>query len=386
MISLITGMPGMGKTSLMVSMLLNRSDLKNRPLYVDGIPDLKLPYEEVPENHSMEDWQDWVPTGSILIIDEAQRVFRPRASGAKVPEHVQALETHRHKGVDIFILTQHPRLLDVNVRSLVGEHRHLSNTLLGVKRVSYWARCANPESKIDIAEAKNSVFRTPKEAFGLYKSAEEHTKIKGKKSFWVYIIPIAIIATFFMIMYGIDRYNQRFKWDNAQKQETLQQPAINQPEAHLNNTGTYSNPNNPVAPLNEMASEPMKPQRQPIEADDFKPDIAGQPWTAPVYDSMNRNYKTMPYPVACIKHQSDCTCYTDQATPIRGMDKNICKDFAENGIYNPYVTHVYEESRMQQNQQNQQNQSQSNTQVAELSSNPLPSLSPASSTNLKNIQ
>ncbi|WP_225748025.1 hypothetical protein [Eikenella sp. Marseille-P7795] len=46
----------------------------------------------------------------------------------------------------------------------------------------------------------------------------------------------------------------------------------------------------------------------------------------------------MPYPVACVKSGAACTCYTDQATPIRGMDKGLCIDFAENGIYNPYRT------------------------------------------------
>ena len=45
MISLITGLPGMGKTSLMVYMLLNRKDLQNRPVYVDGIPELQVKHE-----------------------------------------------------------------------------------------------------------------------------------------------------------------------------------------------------------------------------------------------------------------------------------------------------------------------------------------------------
>ena len=109
MISLITGLPGMGKTSLMVYMLLNRKDLQNRPVYVDGIPELQVKHEEVPEGESMETWHQWAPDGCILVIDEAQRVFRPRPAGAKVPDYVQALETHRHKGIDIFVLTQHPR-------------------------------------------------------------------------------------------------------------------------------------------------------------------------------------------------------------------------------------------------------------------------------------
>ena len=45
----------------------------------------------------------------------------------------------------------------------------------------------------------------------------------------------------------------------------------------------------------------------------------------------------MPYPVACVQSDTGCTCYTDQATPIRDMDDGICRDFVANGIYNPYL-------------------------------------------------
>lgn len=131
MISLITGLPGAGKTSLMVHMLMTRTDLQNRPLFVDGIPELKIPTMTIPDGETMETWHEWAPTGAVLVIDEAQRIFRPRPAGSKVPPHIQELETHRHKGIDIFVLTQHPRLIDVNLRSLIGEHRNISKTMLG---------------------------------------------------------------------------------------------------------------------------------------------------------------------------------------------------------------------------------------------------------------
>lgn len=40
MLYLITGVPGSGKTLKMISDLMTREDLKNRPLYLDGIPDV----------------------------------------------------------------------------------------------------------------------------------------------------------------------------------------------------------------------------------------------------------------------------------------------------------------------------------------------------------
>ena len=52
MLYLITGKPGSGKTLHMMSMLLKRKDLRDRPLYIDGIPDVdpeKIPHEALPE-------------------------------------------------------------------------------------------------------------------------------------------------------------------------------------------------------------------------------------------------------------------------------------------------------------------------------------------------
>lgn len=108
MLYLITGVPGSGKTLKMISDLMTRDDLKNRPLYLDGIPEVDgqiIPNLPIPEGETMQTWHKWAPTGAILVIDECQRVFRPRPSGSKVPDYVAELETHRHKGIDIFIDT-----------------------------------------------------------------------------------------------------------------------------------------------------------------------------------------------------------------------------------------------------------------------------------------
>ena len=179
MLYLITGVPGSGKTLKMISDLMTRDDLKNRPLYLDGIPEVDgqiIPNLPIPEGETMQTWHKWAPTGAILVIDECQRVFRPRPSGSKVPDYVAELETHRHKGIDIFLLTQHPRLIDANVRSLIGHHCHIGKTSLGVRRMVEWERCANPEANGDIANGVKSVYKLDKKAFGVYKSAEEHTK------------------------------------------------------------------------------------------------------------------------------------------------------------------------------------------------------------------
>lgn len=332
MISLITGLPGMGKTSLMVYMLLNRKDLQNRPVYVDGIPELQVKHEEVPEGESMETWHKWAPDGSILVIDEAQRVFRPRPAGAKVPDYVQALETHRHKGIDIFVLTQHPRLIDVHLRSLIGEHRNISRTMLGLRRVSYWQRCANPEARADVAEAKNSIFMPKKSVFGMYKSASEHTKLKGSVSAWIYTIPVVIVIVGYLMSYVWASYQRKIHPEQAQQQQAqqYQQQSQNyqqQAGGQYQQAGSYAdqsaNNQQPPAPDNNLKPE------------DWQPAIDGQPWTAPIYNGHNRNIQTMPYPVACVQTDTSCTCYTEQATPLE-LPAKQCQNYVKNGIYNPY--------------------------------------------------
>jgi len=194
MLYLFTGVPGSGKTLNVVSMLAKRKDFKNRPLFIDGIPDLKIPHEEIPEGESIKTWPKWAPDGAIIVVDECQRIFRPRSSSSAVPDYVAELETHRHRGLDFLLITQHPRLIDVHLRSLIEHHTHFGKTNLGLRRKLEWTTggAKEPESRANIKEALVSVYKLDKSVYGLYKSAEEHTKIRTKRSKVLYLIPIAI--------------------------------------------------------------------------------------------------------------------------------------------------------------------------------------------------
>lgn len=320
MISLLTGNPGMGKTSFMVWMLMTRKDLQGRPLYVIGVPDLKLPHLPVPEGHGIEDMHFWLPKGAILVIDEAQNYFRPRPAGSKVPNYVMWLEVHRHRGVDIFVLTQKPRLLDVNLRSLVGEHRHISKTMLaGLQRQTYWTTARDPDSRADISDGKHSLFFKKRKAFGMYKSSAEHTKIEQPTSLWVYVMPLLVIACALGIFYVLNRY-ESMKAPQQQDIRSVDVPSAQSVQDQYGGVVTAS------------ASD----SSANLKAEDWIPALDGKPWTAPIYNGHNRNIQTMPFPVACVKNGSKCTCYTDQATPIMGLDHGLCIDFVEHGIYNPY--------------------------------------------------
>lgn len=331
MISLITGLPGAGKTSLMVHMLMTRKDLHNRPLFVDGIPDLKVPHETCPEGNDMTTWHQWAPSGSILVIDEAQRVFRPRPSGSKVPDYIQALETHRHKGIDIFIMTQHPRLIDVNLRSLIGEHRHISKTLIGLRRVMYWQRCANPEAKRDVAEGKASIFTPKRKAFGMYKSAEQHTKIGGSLSLGVYVVPFIIASVIAGIWFLNARITSHTNPDQPIAAASAVSPAGAAEATALADPTDASSGRYPI----ETASQPDKTKN--AKPDDYIPVIPGRPETKPLYDNI-RTVQSMEWPAACVLNHAKkrCTCYTDQGSVLPEIGFATCADYANNGKFNPY--------------------------------------------------
>lgn len=89
MIILQTGVPGSGKTSNIISILMSDQSYthftdkdgvkKQRPLFVNGINDLKIQHQELlDEQIKNQPLQDFLPYGSLVIIDEAQRLMGTR--------------------------------------------------------------------------------------------------------------------------------------------------------------------------------------------------------------------------------------------------------------------------------------------------------------------
>ena len=137
------------------------------------------------------------------------------------------LETHRHKGIDIFLLTQHPRLIDSNVRTLVGHHCHIGKTNLGVRRMLEWERCADPTSARNVSSAVKSVYTLDKKAFGVYKSAEEHTKISRV----VYIFPAVLALLITAGWYIYSSWNNRIDTMKSEQEKPKIEAQASSPEA-----------------------------------------------------------------------------------------------------------------------------------------------------------
>lgn len=224
MIYLITGVPGSGKTLYAVGELCQKllaekvvgkdGKTRKRRLVVDGVPDLVLPHElmaarpdvePVPlakgetvqiEGDGLHNWWEWAQPGDVLLVDEVQRYWRPRGLGTKVPKDIAMLETHRHLGVDIVLITQNPMLVDQNVRRLVGRHLNVRRLFGGARALIYdWDGCQTDIHRTQ--GATRSVWRYPKKAYSLYKSSELHTKQRQKIPLWlVFPVVVAGLAVF----------------------------------------------------------------------------------------------------------------------------------------------------------------------------------------------
>jgi zona occludens toxin len=181
MLTLITGTPGAGKSLYAVSMIAQHvpgSTVENgqtpvkRVLY-SNVRDLLVEHEIITAD-DLNSWQTWAKPGAVILFDEVQEVWRARGTSTKVPDCIAALETHRHLGVDIILVTQHPMLLDQNIRRLVNQHLHLRRLTKTIAMVYEWDHCSNPGTTKTCISAK--VWRHPKAAYKLYKSAQLHTK------------------------------------------------------------------------------------------------------------------------------------------------------------------------------------------------------------------
>ncbi|MDZ4212205.1 MAG: zonular occludens toxin domain-containing protein, partial [Methylotenera sp.] len=195
MINLITGLPGSGKTLFTLKTVNDLAIKDNRTVYYHGIPDLILPWV------LMDKPEDWInlPNGSIIVIDECQSTFRPRAASTKPPAYISEFETHRHKGLDFFLLTQHPMLIDGNIRRLSGRHFHAVRFYGFNKSTVHEFQQVRENVDKNTAGSIANQFFFPKEVFNWYKSADTHTikKRLPMRLFMIIALPIFFVAILF---------------------------------------------------------------------------------------------------------------------------------------------------------------------------------------------
>ncbi|KVD83696.1 hypothetical protein WS62_21240 [Burkholderia sp. ABCPW 14] len=187
MITLITGVPGSGKTLHAVWLLTKIA--KGRRVLVDGIRDLAIEHVEIDEPW-LRQWHEKAEAHDLIVIDEAQRIYPPTTVSQRPTPDVEQLHVHRHKGVDFILITQHPQRISKTVRDLVGRHIHARN-LFGLKRAMLyeWDHCHNPSG---LKDAVKRQWPYPREVFKLYTSAEVHTKKQAVIPKALFVVPVAL--------------------------------------------------------------------------------------------------------------------------------------------------------------------------------------------------
>lgn len=305
-----TGLPGHGKTLYTLDRIETLRRKTGRPVYYSGIPIIK---EKLPSWVELEDPKKWFecPPESIVVIDEAQRIFRPRASGSVVPEYESALETHRHGGIDLVLLTQRPRLLSVNVRELCGRHLHMMRTF-GMQRATIheWQECKlNTQSRGDSIK---HMYRYNREVYGWYKSAEAHTyKTAIPMKVWV----LGSIIVGLPVLIGAIWMGMQDKMTEAEK------------EAEAAKLGGVAGPSAALAP-GQAAKRALTAGEY---VDQFKPRVNGLAYTAAAYDEVTKPVRA-PYPAACVQGRARCQCYTQQGTKLE-TTKELCQGIVAGGFF-----------------------------------------------------
>lgn len=329
MITLITGAPGAGKSAALVSMLSELS--KGRPLYVSGIPDLKIPHTEL---EHPEKWPTEVPDGAVIVIDEVQRIWRPRGSGRAVPDDVAKLETHRHRGLDFYIVTQSPSLVDTNVRGLVGRHVHLRELGLFGRWWYEWPECCDGcRTGWRQAPIKRR-YKLPKRVFGQYKSASLHVKPVRSVPRVLVVCVVSVLACGGAVWFGIDRFVGRVS--GAQGVATAQ------------HVSAAAGAVVPVRSSDAGAAASAAGPRPVDERVDFIPRISDRPWTAPAFDDL-RKVQQVPHIAGGVCMGGECRCYTVGGSRL-DLSPKACADWIEHPPFNPYVLPVQPPQQAQQSQ------------------------------------
>jgi len=324
-----TGQPGHGKTLCAIARALEFK-AQGRRVFVCNVRDFdyeKTGMEKLtPEQ--FRDWMNQLPDGAVCLVDEAYEhgMLPKRSPAQKVPDHVERLATHRHRGLDFIFVGQSPdKQIDGFVHDLIERHIHVrrrfGTSFQNLREFDRFER--NPEKATPLVIRRQ---RLPKHVFGLYKSTELDTT-ERRIPWYFFAFAIGSPAALAFMYWTFGGMKERLGGEGTVQAATLQPGA--------NGAGA------PVAP--GISAEPMSKEEYAAR---FEPRIPTQPWTAPAYDSLKVSSDA---PRAfCMEagkgedangemREGSCTCISEQGTWLKApvMD---CRLAARFGQYEPYYT------------------------------------------------
>lgn len=344
-----TGLPGNGKTALMMEDLTAEAAKGERPVFAAGIDGLQPGLATV-----LDDPRAWnahdpngeatcdchqdgrlhahvVPDGALIYVDEAWKWFGHlhNATMQKTPEHVLALAEHRHRGIDFVWTFQQPNQIYPFARGLMAEHHHVvrrfGTRFIDVFTWSELNEDVKSQAKREAAQRKTRTL--PSEVFGSYKSAEIHT-IKPRIPWKLWAIPVGVVLAGLLGWYAV----------NALRPDNM--------AAGLKGKGPDAAQ---AASALDLAAPGTDERRKPLYANATEyaeahlPRFGVMPWTAAVYDQRSVTADPQLFCMSSREGEAEdgwkdlsCTCLTEQGTLYQASQAE-CRMVARNGaIYNPY--------------------------------------------------
>lgn len=311
MITLLTGVPGTGKTAYAVLELLENPDLQGRPIYTN-ITGLKLPHFPI-DAEWIRNWPKNAPPEALILFDECQDVFPPRHISREAPEYVSELTKHRKDyGVDFFIITQGTGLIDHAVKALVGRYLHIRED--GLLPMIYESREIMDFKEKTVRETHaGKPYKIPKKVFDLYTSSQVHNKKPRRKlptAFYVFAFAIVLALGL-----GVYVYKNRIA------------PALaSVPDGEGQGGGLPTPAPSPV--LQPVSFVPKRIVEALTPTDDHNP------LSAPLYAAVVPPV-VAPEIVGCVSSAKSCTCYSQQSTPV-WVPPEQCRQRAAGLYYDPY--------------------------------------------------
>lgn len=318
MIYLFTGTPGAGKTQFGIAKALEFKRA-GRTVYahnVNGLDFVKTGFFPCDEP---EKWQE-LPDNSVILLDEAYTAFPQRDYRKPVPDWIEALARHRHRGFDFIVICQHGSQIDHYVRRQVGQHNHVKRKTSGRSLVVTWDRYEEkPDDYLRQMSAQKAVRKLDKSIWSLYTSATQHThKPKIPWQVWLVLclIPLCLFF-FFRGAYGLTKDKEPEAQDAT--------PAVIAPVGAV---APGALPGVPTAPFG--AVERRMTALEWVEF--YTPRVEGIPASAPAYD----DFKVQDYPIPlCIEvKDTHCRCYTQQVTRL-DIPQDICLRIVHEGLWDP---------------------------------------------------
>lgn len=324
-IHLITGLPGNGKTAIMMEHMHQQATAASRPLFAFGIDGLAPGMATVLDdpkkwNDKDEQGEYLIPNGSLIYIDEAWKWFGHLhdASRQATPKHVLDLAEHRHRGLDFVWTTQTPGQIYPFARALIADHWHavrrFGTRMLDLYKWGELCDDVKSQSKRELA-VKQTRTLPAMEILNSYQSATQHT-IKAKIPLRIWLLPAIFLA-------GIGMAFMAYSYLTPESMAAKIVPASQGAQSGLPDAQPKSA--NTLQPT-DLAQ--LLYRQTPL--------IPAQPWTAPHFGDVDPQTKPMIY---CMAGDLDginpsCNCLTEQGTKYY-LEMQQCILIAKNGLYNP---------------------------------------------------